>query len=272
MIDWLLLSQALILGIVEGLTEFFPISSTGHLIIIGNLIGYDDESSKVFKVVVQLGAILAICWHYRKRLIQAIQESPNNPIERHFVTLLAVGFLPAAITGATLHSLIKNYLFNPITVASALIVGGLIILWVEKRNFSHKINSLEEMNPTDAFKVGWMQCLAMCPGVSRSGATIIGGMFLGLSRKTATEFSFFLAIPTMFGATFYDLYKNWELLNLHDFQVFAVGFVASFVAAVLSVKALLKFISAHNYNLFAYYRIAFGTLVFAILSWVEWTY
>ncbi len=269
--DWLLLSQALLLGVVEGLTEFLPVSSTGHLVIIGSLIQYDNEASKVFKIVVQLGAILAVCWHYRARLCFALKNAPTSAPERHFLTILFIGFLPAAFTGATLHSYIKNYLFHPIIVATALIVGGFIILWVEKRDFSNKINSLETLSQKDAFKVGWMQCLAMCPGVSRSGATIIGGMFLGLSRKTATEFSFFLAIPTMFGATLYDLYKNWAFLNGGDFQAFALGFVAAFLSAIFSVQALLKFVSTHSYTLFAYYRILFGVLVFLTLPWIEWT-
>ena len=269
--DFSLFAKVLFLGIVEGLTEFLPISSTGHLIILGDIIDYTgDPSSKVFKIVVQLGAILAICWHYRVRLFSAIKNAPNNKTERHFLSLLIVGFLPAAFFGALLHSVIKNYLFHPIVVATALIVGGFIILWVERRAFSPRILAVNDMKFWDAIKVGLMQCLAMCPGVSRSGATIIGGMFLGLSRKTATEFSFFLAIPTMFGATFYDIYKNWDILNSGDFLAFAVGFVASFLAAVLTVNALLKFVANHTYNIFAYYRIAFGGFVLLSMPWIQW--
>lgn len=269
--DFLLFAKVLFLGIVEGLTEFLPVSSTGHLIILGDIINYTgNSSSKVFKIVVQLGAILAICWHYRARLLNAIQKSPTDKTERHFLSLLIIGFLPAAFLGALFHSMIKNYLFHPIVVATALILGGLIILWVEKRAFSARILSVGEMKFKDAIQVGFMQCLAMCPGVSRSGATIIGGMFLGLSRKTATEFSFFLAIPTMFGATCYDLYKNWNILNTDDFLAFAVGFIASFLAAVLTVKALLKFVSNHTYNMFAYYRIAFGGFVLLSMPWIQW--
>ena len=225
--DPILLLKALILGVVEGLTEFLPISSTGHLIIVGSLLGYTDDQSKVFKIVIQLGAILAVCWDFRERIGKALGGLGSDPVQQRFAGLLIVGFLPAAILGLLFHSTIKTYLFNPLTVAGAL---------------------------------------------SRSGATIMGGLIFGLSRKTATEFSFFLAIPTMFAATIYDVYKNWSLLHAADLPVFAVGFVASFVAAMLTVKALLRYVSNHDFTVFAWYRIAFGIIVLATAQagWVEW--
>ncbi|WP_334108254.1 undecaprenyl-diphosphate phosphatase [Methylobacillus sp.] len=271
--DLLLLLKALILGIVEGATEFLPISSTGHLIIIGDLLGYNDDTSKVFKIVIQLAAILAVCWEYRARLIKVATGLPTQPSARRFVGMLIIGFLPAAVLGLIFHSTIKELLFNPITVATALVVGGLIILYVEKRTYHPRINDVDEMRWGDALKVGFAQALAMIPGTSRSGATIMGGLIFGLSRKTAAEFSFFLAIPTMFAATVYDLYKNWELLRLEDLPVFAVGFIASFVAGMWAVKSFIKFISNHTFVVFAWYRIVFGLIVLATwyFGWVEWS-
>ena len=271
--DWLLLAKALILGIVEGLTEFLPISSTGHLIIVGDLLGYNDETSKVFKIVIQLGAILAVCWNYRKRLTEMVVGLPSDPAAQRFAGLLFIGFLPAAVLGLMFHSAIKAWLFNPITVATALIVGGIIILYVEKRAYHPRISSVDEMRWPDALKVGFAQALAMIPGTSRSGATIIGGLVFGLSRKTAAEFSFFLAIPTMFAATAYDLYKNWALLRADDLPVFAVGFVASFIAAMWAVKGFIRFISNHTFAVFAWYRIVFGVIVLitAYSGLVKWS-
>ena len=259
--DITLLIKAAILGIVEGLTEFLPISSTGHLIILGDLLGYNDETSKVFKIVIQLGAILAVCWDYRERLTKMVIGLPNDAPSQRFATMLFIGFLPAAVLGLMFHSTIKALLFNPITVAIALIVGGFIILYVEKRAYHPRINSVDEMRWPDALKVGFAQALAMIPGTSRSGATIMGGLIFGLSRKAATEFSFFLAIPTMFAATAYDLYKNWGLLRADDLPVFAVGFVASFIAAMWAVKGFIRFISNHTFVVFAWYRIVFGLIV-----------
>ena len=261
--DIILLLKAAILGIVEGLTEFLPISSTGHLIILGDLLGYNDEASKVFKIVIQLAAILAICWDYRERLTKVVTGLPNDAPSQRFAILLVIGFLPAAILGLMFHSAIKTLLFNPITVASALIVGGLIILYVERRAYQPRIHSVDEMRWPDALKVGFAQALAMIPGTSRSGAMIMGGLIFGMSRKTAIEFSFFLAIPTMFAATAYDLYKSWGLLRVDDLPVFAVGFVASFLAAMWAVKSFIKFISNHTFEVFAWYRIAFGLIVLA---------
>jgi len=261
--DLILLLKAAFLGTVEGLTEFLPISSTGHLIILGDLIGYNDETSKVFKIVIQLGAILAVCWDYRVRLGKMLRGLGSEPVEQRLASLLLIAFLPAAVLGLMFHSAIKAYLFNPLTVATALIVGGFIILYVERRAYHPRINSVDEMRWPDALKVGFAQALAMIPGTSRSGATIMGGLIFGLSRKTAAEFSFFLAIPTMFGATAYDLYKNWTLLKLEDLPVFAVGFVAAFIAGMWAVKTFIRFISNHTFAVFAWYRIVFGLVVLA---------
>lgn len=271
--DTTLLLKALILGIVEGLTEFLPISSTGHLIIVGDLLGYTDESSNVFKIVIQLGAILAVCWDYRARLTQLVAGLPRDAGEQRFVALLLIGFFPAAVLGVLFHSTIKALLFNPLTVSTALIAGGLIILYVEKRAYHPRIQSVDEMRWPDAMKVGFAQALAMIPGTSRSGATIMGGLIFGLSRKAATEFSFFLAIPTMFAATVYDLYKNWALLRMEDLPVFAVGFVAAFIAAMWAVKSFIRFISNHTFVVFAWYRIVFGVIVLltAYTGAVRWS-
>ena len=271
--DPILLLKALILGIVEGLTEFLPISSTGHLIIVGDLLGYTDEQSKVFKIVIQLGAILAVCWDYRERLGRMSRGVVHGDrAERRFAGHILLAFLPAAVLGFLFHGTIKAYLFNPLTVAGALIVGGLIILYIERRAYRPRYETVDQLPWQTVLKVGFAQALAMFPGVSRSGATIMGGLVFGLSRKTATEFSFFLAIPTMFAATAYDLYKNWALLRLEDLPVFAVGFVASFISAMFAVKALLKYVSNHSFAVFAWYRIVFGLFVLAsaYFGWVEW--
>ena len=259
--DIALLLKAAILGIVEGLTEFLPISSTGHLIILGDLLGYNDETSKVFKIVIQLAAILAVCWDYRERLAKMVIGLPSDKPSQRFAAMLFIGFLPAAVLGLMFHSTIKALLFNPITVATALIVGGVIILYVERRAYHPRIDSVDEMRWPDALKVGFAQALAMIPGTSRSGATIMGGLIFGLSRKAAAEFSFFLAIPTMFAATAYDLYRNWGLLRADDLPVFAVGFVTSFIAAMWAVKGFIRFISNHTFVVFAWYRIVFGLIV-----------
>jgi undecaprenyl-diphosphatase len=265
---------ALILGIVEGLTEFLPVSSTGHLIVVGDLLGYNDDASKVFKIVIQFGAILAVCWDYRGRLLEVAAGLATQSAARRFVGLLLVGFLPAAVLGVMFHSTIKGVLFNPLTVATALVVGGLVILYLERRAYHPRIAAVDEMRWGDALKVGFAQSLAMIPGTSRSGATIMGGLVFGLSRKTAAEFSFFLAIPTMFAATVYDLYKNRALLDAGDLPVFAIGFVASFFAAMFAVKAFIRFVSNHSFVAFAWYRIVFGLIVLAtwqtgLVAWSE---
>ena len=261
--DIQLLLTATILGILEGLTEFLPVSSTGHLIIVGDLLGYTDDTSKVFKIVIQLAAILAVCWDYRERLISVATGLRSEPAAQRFVGKLFVAFLPAAVLGLMFHSTIKSVLFNPLTVATALVVGGIIIIYIEKRAYHPRVESVDAMGWGDALKVGFAQALAMIPGTSRSGATIMGGLVFGLSRKTAAEFSFFLAIPTMFAATAYDLYKNWSLLRIEDLPVFAVGSLASFVAAMWAVKTFIRFISNHTFIVFAWYRIIFGLIVLA---------
>jgi undecaprenyl-diphosphatase len=273
-VDPTLLLKALILGIVEGLTEFLPVSSTGHLIIVGDLLDYNDATSKVFKIVIQLGAILAVCWDYRERLTRVALGLGSDTRAQRFVGLLFVGFLPAAVLGLLFHSTIKAVLFNPITVATALIIGGALILYLEKRAYHPHIQAVDDMRWGDALKVGFAQALAMIPGTSRSGATIMGGLFFGLSRTTATEFSFFLAIPTMLAATAYDVYKNWALLRLEDLPVFAVGFIASFITAMWAVRSFIKFVSNHTFIAFAWYRIVFG-LVVLLTAWtgaVSWSH
>lgn len=271
--DLPLLFKALLLGILEGLTEFLPVSSTGHLIIAGSLLDYTDEQSKVFKIVIQLAAILAICWEYRARLGHVAGGLNSDPAARRFVGHILLAFLPAAVLGVMFHSTIKAYLFNPLTVAGALIVGGLVILYMEKRVYRPRIEDVDAMTWQLALKVGFAQTLAMFPGVSRSGATIMGGLAFGLSRKTAAEFSFFLAIPTMLAATVYDVYKSWALLRLDDLPVFAAGFVASFFAAMLAVRVFIHYISSHSFTPFAWYRIFFGLAVLAThyLGLIHWT-
>jgi len=271
MTDPTLLLHALILGIIEGLTEFLPVSSTGHLILAGQLLGFNDEKGKVFEIAIQFAAILAVVWEYRARLGHAV-EPGSEPASRRLAINLIVAFLPAAVLGFLFIKQIKFYLFNPIVVASALIVGGVLILWAERRQHVVRAETIDDMTWRDALKVGFAQALAMIPGTSRSGATIIGGLFFGLSRKTAAEFSFFLAIPTMFAATLYDVYKNRDLFSADDIGLFAVGSAASFISALLAVRGLIRFISRHDFTVFAWYRIVFGVLVLltAYTGWVDW--
>jgi undecaprenyl-diphosphatase len=259
--DLLILFKAFILGVVEGLTEFLPVSSTGHLIIVGDLLNFNDEVGKVFEIVIQLGAILAVCWEYRARIGRVVAGIGSEPAARRFVANLLIGFLPAAVFGLLFIKTIKAHLFQPFTVAIAFIVGGLVIFWVEKRTISPRIENVDDMGWRDALKVGLAQTLALIPGTSRSGATIMGGMIFGLSRKAATEFSFFLAIPIMFAATFYDTYKHWGLLHAHDLGTFAVGFATAFISAFFAVKGLLRYIAHHNFIVFAWYRVVFGVLL-----------
>jgi len=259
--DILLLIKAFILGIVEGLTEFLPVSSTGHLIVVGDLLNFNDEVGKVFEIVIQLGAILAVCWEYRARLSHVVVRLPSDPAAQRFVANLFIAFLPAAILGLSFIKIIKHYLFNPFSVAIAFIVGGVIILLVESLRHKPRIHHVDEMRWQDALKVGFAQCFALIPGTSRSGSTIMGGLIFGLSREAATEFSFFLAIPTMFAATFYDLFKHWHMLHAHDFSTFAVGFITAFISAFFAVRGLLRYIAHHSFNVFAWYRIAFGLVL-----------
>jgi undecaprenyl-diphosphatase len=266
------LIKALILGVVEGLTEFLPISSTGHLIIFSTLLGAAGEKNKAFIIAIQLGAILAVCWEYRMRLSRVALGLRSDPAARRFASNLIVAFLPAAVLGVLFHATIKSALFYAVPVASALVAGGVLILWAERPGRIVRVAEVDDMRWTDALKVGFAQSLALIPGTSRSGATIIGGLLFGLSRKAATEFSFFLAIPTMFGAVSYDLYRNRGLLSIDDFGTFAVGFVASFVAALFVVRGLLRYVSRHDFRVFAYYRIVFGLLVLltAWSGWIDW--
>ena len=272
--DLILLFKAAIMGIVEGLTEFLPVSSTGHLILTGSLLGMTDDKSKVFDIAIQTGAILAVIIVYWQRLSGAVRDFGTSEQARRFVFNVALGFLPAGVIGFFVYKSIKAYLFNGPVVAAAFIVGGLIILWVEKRARPTpvRIRDIDEMTPLDALKVGLVQCLGMIPGTSRSGATIIGGMLLGLSRKAATDFSFFLAIPTLVAAGGYSLWKERALLSAADVPLFAVGFFVSFVSAWLCVRWLLRYISTHTFVAFAWYRIAFGivVLITAFTGLVNW--
>lgn len=271
--DIVLLVKAAIMGVVEGLTEFLPISSTGHLILAGALLGMDDAKAKVFDIAIQTGAIFAVILVYWQKIHSTVVALPTQVQARRFALNVLIGFLPAVVMGLLLGKEIKAHLFTPVVVASAFIVGGLIILWVERRPASTvHVQSVDDMSALDALKVGLVQCLAMIPGTSRSGATIIGGMLLGLSRKAATDFSFFLAIPTLIGAGVYSLYKERALLAWADAPMFAVGLVFSFFSAWLCVRWLLRYISTHNFVIFAYYRIAFGALVLltAWTGWVQW--
>jgi undecaprenyl-diphosphatase len=271
--DLALYFKALFLGVVEGLTEFLPISSTGHLIIAGQLIGFNGPQSKVFIITIQLAAILAVCWEYRARLWAAAAGLRSEPREQRFVANLAIAVLPAAVLGVMFRSAIKEALFAPVPVAAALVVGGLLILWAERRTHVVRIREVDDMRWPDALKVGCAQAFALIPGTSRSGATIIGGLLFGLSRRAATEFSFFLAIPTMLGAVTYELYRSQDLLRADDFGVFAAGFATSFVSAFFAVRGLLRYISRHDFTAFAYYRIVFGAVVLltAYTGLVDWS-
>ncbi|MEQ1740124.1 MAG: undecaprenyl-diphosphate phosphatase [Methyloglobulus sp.] len=271
MSDYLLIS-ALILGVVEGLTEFLPVSSTGHLILAGQLLGFNDDKGKVFEIVIQFAAILAVVWEYRVRLTHTLVSITKERTSQRLATNLIIAFLPSAVLGFLFLKQIKAYLFNPTVVASAFIIGGLLILWAERRQHTIHAETIDDMTWQDALKVGFAQALAMIPGTSRSGATIIGGLFFGLSRLAAAEFSFFLAIPTMFAATLYDVYKHRDLFNANDLSLFAVGSVVSFISAFFAVRGLIRFISRHDFTVFAWYRIAFGILVLgsAQLGWIDW--
>ncbi|MBK9955152.1 MAG: undecaprenyl-diphosphate phosphatase [Rhodocyclaceae bacterium] len=265
--DFTPLLHALILGIVEGLTEFLPVSSTGHLILAGDLLHFNDERGKLFEIVIQSGAILAVCWEYRAKIASVLGGLARDPAAQKLVLNLLIAFLPLAILGLLFGKAIKAHLFQPVPVAVAFIVGAFVILWAEKRKHRIRVESVDELDVIDAFKLGLCQALALIPGTSRSGATIIGGLLLGLSRKAATEFSFFLAIPTLLVATAYQLYKERALLNADDLGIWVVGFVASFVSAFLCVRWLLRFISTHDFTIFAWYRIAFGIVVIATWQW-----
>lgn len=273
--DLTLLIQVVIMGIVEGLTEFLPISSTGHLILAGSLLNFTGEKVKVFEIVIQAGAMLAVCWEYRVRIARVILDFKHQIAARRFVVNLMIAFLPAVILGLVFGKAIKAYLFKPIPVALAFIVGAFVIIIVERRQrrvMYSRVDTVDDMSAADALKVGLAQCLALIPGTSRSGATIIGAMAFGLSRRAATEFSFFLAIPTLFGATVYSLYKERALLSAADLPMFSVGALSAFISAFLCVRWLLRYISSHDFMIFAWYRLVFGAvvLVTALTGWVNW--
>lgn len=280
--DLLLAVKIIIMGIVEGLTEFLPISSTGHLILTGSLLNFTGEKMKVFEIVIQAGAIFAVCWEYRAKIASVVGGLGRDPKARKFALNLIVAFLPAAVLGLLFSKKIKAVLFAPVPVALAFIIGGIIILLVERKHAgadthdsSHaRIQTVDDMSLLDALKIGLAQAFALIPGTSRSGATIIGGMLFGLSRKAATEFSFFLAIPTLLGATVYSLYKAREDLSMVDLPMFSLGTVAAFISAFFCVRWLLRYISSHNFNVFAWYRIAFGIMILitaytGVITWAD---
>ena len=276
--------KAAVMGVVEGLTEFLPISSTGHLILAGSLMDFNDAKAKVFDIAIQTGAIFAVVIVFWERISSTITALPTQRIARRFAVNVLIAFLPAVVLGLLLGHTIKQYLFTPSVVASSFILGGFVILWVEgfgrdrpeneHPNDRARILNVENMAPIDALKIGMAQCLAMIPGTSRSGATIIGGLLFGLSRKVATDFSFYLAIPTLIGAGAYSLYKERALLSIADAPLFAVGTVTSFISAWICVRWLLKYIATHSFIAFAWYRIAFGVLVFTtsyfeLVNWAD---
>lgn len=273
--DFVLLLQALVMGVIEGLTEFLPVSSTGHLIVTAELMNFwTPDKRVVFEIAIQLGAILAVCFDYREKLARVtVGVLKREPDAVRFTVNVLVAFLPAAVIGFFAIGIIKDYLFTPLVVATALVLGGILILYAERREHVIRAESLDDLRWQDALKVGFAQCLAMIPGTSRSGATIIGGLFFGLSRKTAAEFSFFLAIPTMIGATAYSVYKHRTEFVLADFPVFAVGFVSAFLVAAWVVKALVHYVSNHDFTIFAWYRIVFGGLILltAFTGLVDWS-
>ncbi len=280
--DIILLIKALILGVVEGLTEFLPVSSTGHLVLAVDLLGLAGEDKmKVFEIVIQPGAILAVCWEFRQRLITTFSGVLTDVVARRFAINILIAFLPLALVGLKFHSMIEEVLFKPLPIALAFIIGGVIILiaerWYKSRaadGLKPRVESIDQMTWLDALKIGIAQCAALIPGTSRSGATIIGGMFFGLSRKCATEFTFFLAIPTLMGATVYSLWKARTLLSESDIPMFSVGFIASFVSAFIVVRWFIRYVSTHDFTIFAWYRILFGLVVLAtsytgMVSWAK---
>ncbi len=275
-----LLIKALILGIVEGLTEFLPVSSTGHLILAGDLLNFNDEKGKVFEIVIQAGAILAVCWEYRAKLLSTISGITHDRAAQQFALTVFIAFLPLAVLAYRFNQEIKAVLFKPVPVALAFIAGGVIILFAERwtkaraaQGILPRINSIDQMTWKDALKIGVAQCAALIPGMSRSGSTIIGGMFFGFSRQCVTEFTFFLAIPTLFAATIYSLWKARALLSFADMPMFAVGFVSAFVSALIVVRWLIQYVSTHDFTVFAWYRIVFGVMVLATAytGLVDWS-
>jgi undecaprenyl-diphosphatase len=284
-VDIALLVKAAILGIVEGLTEFLPISSTGHLILASSLLEFRGEHVATFEIAIQTGAMFAVMWEYRARLIGTVAGILRDATAQRFAVNVAVAFVPAVVLGLAFGSMIKDTLFHPVPVATAFVVGGLIILWVERRHHRRfgerdlqgqrlaRVPTVDDMTALDALKVGLVQCVALIPGMSRSGSTIIGGMLFGLSRRAATEFSFYLAIPTLIGAGVYSLWKQRDALTAADLPVFAVGTVFAFVSALLCIRWLIRYVATHDFTLFAWYRIVFGAIVLATayFGWVDWS-
>ena len=282
--DITLLIKAALMGIVEGLTEFLPISSTGHLILAGSLLDFTSETAKVFDIAIQTGAMFAVIWQYRVRLQDTVSGLGSSAVARRFALNVLIAFIPAVVLGLAFGKAVKAHLFHPVPVALAFIVGGVIILWVETRqkrlygasdtqgSRRARVETVDDMTPIDALKVGLLQCLALIPGTSRSGSTIIGAMVLGFSRKCATEFSFFLGIPTLMGAGAYALWKQRDALHVADLPLFAVGLVFAFISALLCIRWLIRFVSTHNFIGFAWYRIVFGGIVLltAWQGWVNW--
>ncbi|ACT46941.1 undecaprenyl-diphosphate phosphatase [Methylotenera mobilis] len=272
--DILLLLKAALLGIVEGATEFLPISSTGHLILAGDLLNFmNHEKRNVFDIAIQLGAILAVVWEYRARFTNTFAGIGRDPIANRLIINLAIAFLPLAILGLAFGSIIKAHLFKPVPVALAFIIGAFIILWAEKRTHTITIETVDDIRPADALKLGLAQAVALIPGMSRSGSTIIGGLFFGLSRKAAAEFSFFLAVPTLGMASIYSMYKDRALLSMDDMGAWAMGFIFSFISAMIAVRALIRYVSNHDFTIFAWYRLVFGGIVLltAYTGLVDWT-
>jgi len=272
--DILLLLKAALLGIVEGATEFLPISSTGHLILAGDLLNFmDHEKRNVFDIAIQLGAILAVVWEYRTRFVSTFAGLGRDPIANRLFINLSIAFLPLAILGLAFGSIIKTHLFKPVPVAMAFIIGAFIILWAEKRTHTVTIETVDDIRPLDALKLGLAQAVALIPGMSRSGSTIIGGLFFGLSRKAAAEFSFFLAVPTLGIASIYSMYKDRALLSMDDMGAWAMGFIFSFISAMIAVRALIRYVSNHDFTIFAWYRLVFGGVVLltAYTGLVDWT-
>ncbi|WP_068827703.1 undecaprenyl-diphosphate phosphatase [Pseudomonas sp. BMS12] len=271
--DLLIALKAVILGVVEGLTEFLPISSTGHQIVVADLIGFGGERAMAFNIIIQLGAILAVVWEFRRKILEIVINVPHQLQAQRFTANLLIAVLPAVVIGVAFADLIHEYLFNAITVAAALVIGGVVMLWAEQRQHEITVQEVDDMSWKEALKIGFAQCLAMIPGTSRSASTIIGGLLFGLSRRAATEFSFFLAMPTMVGAAVYSGYKYRELFQPGDLPVFALGFVVSFIFAMIAVRGLLKFIANHSYALFAWYRIGFGLLILATWQFdlIDWS-
>lgn len=282
--DLILLLKAAVLGIVEGLTEFLPISSTGHLILAGSLLNFTGDIAKTFDVAIQTGAMLAVMWEYRRRLTQTLRGLSNEAAAQRFALNVGIAFVPAVVFGLLFGKFIKEHLFHPVPVAIAFVIGGLIILWVEARHKraygsldlqgqrKARVETVDDMTWHDAIKVGLVQCAALIPGTSRSGATIIGGMLFGLSRKAATEFSFYLAIPTLIGAGAYSLYKQRDLLAVADIPVFLVGALWAFVSALICIRWFIRYVATHDFTVFAWYRIVFGFLVLVTFQtgWLTW--